>query len=195
MPFVYNISKEERQQILNWATEGVMYAEIARRLDNKISKQRVKQICAKEGIDSKKIRNERRNKEFETKMVAKWGKEWNKESVRRSYLYQSMRSKFRSKKANATRLGIEFTVDFGDIEFPTHCPILGIELDYFTEYGWSENSPSFDRLDPNKGYVKGNVTVISMRANRIKNNGTVEEHRKIADFMTNYSINQSVETS
>jgi hypothetical protein len=188
MPFVYNINKEERQQILNWAAEGIMYSEIARRLDNKITKQRVKQICAKEGIDSKKIRNERQNLEFETKMVAKWGKEWNKESVRRSYLYQTMRAKFRSKKANATRLGIEFTINFGDIDFPTHCPILGIELDYFSENGWSENSPSFDRLNSFLGYVKGNVAIISMRANRLKNNGTAEEHEKIAKFMRNASL-------
>ena len=183
MPFAHTLSQEERQQILDWATEGVMYAEISRRLNGKITKQRVKQICAKANIDSKSIRNLKNQLELESKMTAKWGKEWNNPSTRRSFLYQAMREKFRSKKANATRLGIEFTIEFGDIEFPTHCPILGTELDYFTEEGWRENSPSFDRIDPSKGYVKGNVTVISMRANRIKNNGTAEEHQKIADFM------------
>ena len=103
--------------------------------------------------------------------------------MRRSYLYQSMRAKFRSKKANAKRLGYNFAVEFGDIEFPTHCPILGIQLNYFNEDGWMDNSPSFDRIDPKKDYIKGNVAVISMRANRIKNDGTAEEHQKIADFM------------
>jgi hypothetical protein len=191
MPFTHTLSQEERQQILDWATEGVMYAEISRRLNGKVTKQRVKQICAKANIDSKSIRNLKNQLELEAKMTAKWGKEWNNPSMRRSYLYQSMRQKFKSKKANATRLGIEFTIDFGDIEFPTHCPILGIELDYFTEDGWSENSPSFDRLNPSLGYVKGNVIVISMRANRIKNNGTAEEHRKIADFMQQFSSGSS----
>jgi hypothetical protein len=31
--------------------------------------------------------------------------------------------------------------------------------------------------------VKGNVEVMSWRANRIKNNGTPEEHRKIANYL------------
>lgn len=36
-------------------------------------------------------------------------------------------------------------------------------------------SPSLDRIDSSKGYVKGNVRVISARANMLKNNATVEE--------------------
>jgi hypothetical protein len=183
MPYHYQITKEERQQLLEWAKDGVMYSEIAKRLDNKISRQRVKQICAKARIDSKKIKDERNRKNLEDRMTAKWGKDWRNDEVRKSYLYQAMRAKFRSKKANATRLGYEFTVQFGDIEFPTHCPILGIQLDYFAEEGWKDNSPSFDRLDPKKDYCKGNVFVISMRANRIKNDGTAEEHYQIAEFM------------
>lgn len=40
-------------------------------------------------------------------------------------------------------------------------------------------SPSLDRLDSSKGYVKGNVRVISKRANQLKNNATVEEMRMV----------------
>jgi hypothetical protein len=94
-----------------------------------------------------------------------------------------MRAKFRTKKANSVRNNIEFTIDFGDLTFPTHCPVLGLELDYFTEQGWTDYSPSFDRVDPTKGYTKENVVIISMRANRIKNNGSAEEHEKIAAFI------------
>jgi hypothetical protein len=63
--------------------------------------------------------------------------------------------------------------------------LLGIELDYFAERT-QENSPSFDRVDSSKGYVKGNVIVCSWRANRIKNDGTAEEHRKIYEFLSKY---------
>ena len=42
--------------------------------------------------------------------------------------------------------------------------------------GWT------DRIDPKKGYVKGNIIVVSMRANRIKTDATVDEIRKVADF-------------
>jgi len=43
-------------------------------------------------------------------------------------------------------------------------------------------TPSIDRIDPKKGYVKDNIIVVSMRANRIKNDATVDEIRKVADF-------------
>lgn len=99
-------------------------------------------------------------------------------------LYQIKRYKFSMKKANAKRNGIEFTILFGDCEWPTHCPILGIELDYFAN-GKQENSPSMDRINSCFGYIPGNVHVISWRANRIKNDGSPEEHQKIATYLSN----------
>ena len=43
-------------------------------------------------------------------------------------------------------------------------------------------TPSIDRIDPKKGYVKDNIIVVSMRANRIKSDATVDEIWKVADF-------------
>lgn len=74
-----------------------------------------------------------------------------------------------------------------DIEFedllplPTHCPILGIELSY--EGLNLINGVSIDQIYPGKGYVKGNVCLMSIRANRLKNDGTALEHELIAKFM------------
>lgn len=80
--------------------------------------------------------------------------------------------------------GLEFDLNWGDLEWPALCPVLGIPIDYYSESGKrNENSCSFDRLDNTQGYVKGNVRVISWRANRIKNDGTAEEHRKIAAYI------------
>lgn len=56
---------------------------------------------------------------------------------------------------------------------PTVCPLLGVELCYNGPL--SAVSPSLDRKDSSKGYVPGNVWVISHRANVIKNNATAEE--------------------
>lgn len=69
------------------------------------------------------------------------------------------------------------------LDLPDVCPILGLELDYtFGKGTRNECSPSIDRIDSNKGYEIGNCIVVSWRANRIKNDGTPEEHRKIAEF-------------
>lgn len=97
-------------------------------------------------------------------------------------LARAQHSIFVRKRQNAKRTKWGFTLKFTDVEWPTHCPILGLELDYFSDYV-SESSPSFDRIDPTKGYIPGNVIILSWRANRIKNNGTAEEHYKIAKWL------------
>jgi len=91
------------------------------------------------------------------------------------YLWRHLRT--RAKQRN-----IDFDLEVSDIVIPKFCPVLGIEL------GWGnknqhDNSYSADRLDSNKGYVKGNVNIISEKANRIKSNATAEEIRKVADWL------------
>jgi len=84
-------------------------------------------------------------------------------------------------KRVAKAKNIPFNLTIDDIVIPSHCPVLGIELQ--SKYGIrSDGSPSIDRIIPERGYVRGNVIVISMRANRIKNDATVEELVKIANF-------------
>lgn len=100
----------------------------------------------------------------------------------RSELEAAFSKAFSRKKQNSKKIGKEFTVRMSDIEWNLKCPILGIDLDWFSE-NQQENSPSFDQVDPCKGYVPGNVVIMSWRANRIKNDGTVDEHLKIAEWM------------
>ncbi len=66
---------------------------------------------------------------------------------------------------------------------PTHCPVFGTPLGIEGGQKHTRHSPSLDRLDPTKGYVPGNVFVISNRANIIKNDGTAAEHRMIANYI------------
>jgi hypothetical protein len=182
MPFKPRLTKEDRQLIKSMALQGEKLEVIAKSVSTPVSRQRIKQITKQLNIDSFSIRQEQKQKELNEKMFKKWGSKWNNKEHRQSLIYQTMREKFRHKKANALREGKEFTVEFGELEFPTHCPILGIELNYFSE-GRAENTVSFDRIDSTKGYISGNVVVISWRANRIKNDGTADEHQKIADFL------------
>lgn len=78
--------------------------------------------------------------------------------------------------------GIPFNLDKDDIVIPTHCPALGIPLIHGSK-PFHDNSPSIDRLIPSKGYVKGNVRVISFRANKMKQDGTLEEIEKLAAWL------------
>ena len=69
--------------------------------------------------------------------------------------------------------GIEFNLSSDDITIPTFCPVLGTEME----------NPSLDRINPLLGYTKGNICVISFRANRLKNNATIEELEAILAYM------------
>ena len=48
------------------------------------------------------------------------------------------------------------------------------------------NGPTLDRIEPHLGYVEGNVAFISYRANRLKDDGTMQEHYDIADWIWNH---------
>jgi hypothetical protein len=74
-------------------------------------------------------------------------------------------------RASARAKGIIFSLTIDDVSMPDFCPVLGIPLE-FREKGKRDNSPSVDRIVPSKGYVPGNVAVISFLANRLKSNCT-----------------------
>jgi hypothetical protein len=78
--------------------------------------------------------------------------------------------------------GLPCTIKESDIAIPEFCPILGVKLE-FGDMASRDDSPSLDRIDAELGYIPGNVSVISFKANRIKNHGTADEHRRIADWI------------
>jgi hypothetical protein len=91
-------------------------------------------------------------------------------------------------KVRALEKGIEFNLNESDIEMPDKCPILGIPLVFGSPLpsgGVSGNTPSLDRKDNSKGYIKGNVQVISYRANTLKRDASLEELRLIAAWVIN----------
>lgn len=74
-------------------------------------------------------------------------------------------------KSSAKSRGIEFTLSVDDLHIPAVCPVFNTP---FVD-GDKDYAPSVDRIDNSKGYVKDNVWVISRRANRIKNDASLEE--------------------
>lgn len=83
-------------------------------------------------------------------------------------------------RTRAAKTGVDHTITVEDIDWPTHCPVLGVELQYTGGRGTNHDaSPSLDRWDNAKGYVPGNVYVISLRANKLKNNANAEELERV----------------
>lgn len=112
-------------------------------------------------------------------------KEKRQHSVRRRRPIERM---WKSMKKSARTRGIIRAITKADLRglLPTHCPVLGIELDYShgTKGGKMQpNSPSVDRIDSTKGYVPGNIAVISARANTLKSNATIHELRRLVRYM------------
>lgn len=86
-------------------------------------------------------------------------------------------------KTRARKFKREFDLDACDIIIPEYCPILSIRLRPGAGKH-NDGSPTLDRIDNKRGYVRGNVRVISMRANRLKSNATLDEmHLVYADFL------------
>jgi hypothetical protein len=77
-------------------------------------------------------------------------------------------------KARATRNGVDFNIEIGDIIIPKRCPVLGLPLKMNSGTP-RDDSATIDRINPNKGYIKGNIVVISHRANKIKSNASCAE--------------------
>jgi hypothetical protein len=82
--------------------------------------------------------------------------------------------KYRAKQKN-----MEFNLEPEDIKIPETCPIFNYplikQLDNKGKFGPRYNSPSVDRIDNTKGYVKGNIQIISNKANSMKSSATPEE--------------------
>ncbi len=74
--------------------------------------------------------------------------------------------------------GLEFNLTPADIVIPEVCPILGIPLGRRLGEAHA-GSPSLDRIDNSKGYIKENIWVISLRANRLKSDASIKELKQI----------------
>lgn len=110
-----------------------------------------------------------------------------RESRHRYYIGRFRRVMLQTAKKRAREQSLPFDLTEDDIFIPEHCPVLGIPLRPASGRGFHPSSPTLDRLVPELGYVRGNVAVISCRANILKSNGTAEEHERIAAWMRSRS--------
>lgn len=94
-----------------------------------------------------------------------------------------LRYMLKNVKSRAKKDGIEFSITKNDLEWPTHCPVLGMPLIRNSKKGWADDTYSLDRVDNTKGYIPGNVKIISWRANGLKKDASIEELEKILVYM------------
>ncbi len=89
-------------------------------------------------------------------------------------LKHPLRQMLKAARARALQKGLAFSLQELDLILPETCPVLGIKL-VLGNPVQGPDSPSLDRIDNSKGYVPGNVRVISWRANNLKGDATLQE--------------------
>ena len=99
-------------------------------------------------------------------------------------------------KIRAKQKGVKFNLTTKYLKkiFPkdNKCPITGLNF----QFGYKNkekinknNSPSLDRIIPSKGYIEGNVMVISDLMNRMKQDSTFEDVEKLYNFYKKLKTN------
>jgi len=81
--------------------------------------------------------------------------------------------------------GYVFDLEEEDLVLPEYCPVLGIKLELGLP-AHHPQTPHVDRIHNDLGYIKGNVAIISSRANLIKRDATVEEVRAVLAYMEQF---------
>lgn len=127
---------------------------------------------AKHPKASKEYYEKTRNKQIASAQT------WYAENMTGSF-GKKLRMLLNKAKQRAKDKGIEFCIGPQDFKETDTCPLLGIKFNFMNSGKLADDSMSIDRIDPHKGYIPGNVWVISKRANQIKNSSTIEELEKI----------------
>lgn len=165
-----NVSREEQLFMLkDFLTRGMRQSEIAEVLN--ISRQRVHQLLKKHDLvclpEHKKPSSKERSA-FLKEGLKDPKDYWLWYTIKRKCIPRNIFYDLKSK-------------------MPDICPILNTKLNYITLKGRPKGTvqfiPSLDKIIPENGYVKGNVRVISLKANMLKNNATLEQLERMVLYM------------
>ncbi|BAQ94091.1 endonuclease [uncultured phage_MedDCM-OCT-S28-C10] len=104
-----------------------------------------------------------------------------------SWWHLSVRETLRGAKRRALQNNIPFNITSDDLKsiWPSDglCPVFNSPMTFSNKNKW--RSASLDRIDPDKGYVPGNIQWISTKANTLKSNAHPYELMRLARYMVN----------
>jgi len=112
-------------------------------------------------------------------------RDYRKRQLREDPVAYKLKSMVRRARARALKKGVLCTLVWEEL-----IPLVKERCPYFTEIkldwnnkkkGITKESPTLDRIVPEKGYVDGNVEIISSKANNIKSIGTSVDLYRVAD--------------
>jgi hypothetical protein len=84
-----------------------------------------------------------------------------------------------SARRRAKLESLPFNLELEDVVIPEYCPVLGIKINKEVEVYRQDDSPSIDKLIPALGYVKGNIHIMSWRANMLKRDASLQEMSQV----------------
>jgi hypothetical protein len=91
---------------------------------------------------------------------------------------------FSGAKGRAKKEGLPFNLALEDVVIPEFCPVFpNLRLNRDAKVNRQKDSPSLDKIQPHLGYVKGNVVVVSWRANELKRNASWQELLTVATWL------------
>jgi hypothetical protein len=119
---------------------------------------------------------------------AEWIKKKNAAWIKKKRRLRPFWAMYKSAKTRAKDKELEFDLTENYLEqiYRPVCPVLGIPL-IMSEGRHNHNSPSIDRIDPTKGYVQGNVCIISWRANKLKNDASLDELKALVRYLDSFN--------
>ena len=157
-----------------WSLRSKLNKLLGEKFDSKAYKQDYYQKN-KEVIDKKNREYAAKNKDKVNAYRKKWiseNKERNAEHKRLWHESNYLQTKLSSCKHRALKNNIPFDIELSDLEVPEICPVLHIPIRLSKTGKQTANSPSIDKIIPEMGYTKGNIQIISNKANKMKSDAT-----------------------
>lgn len=128
--------------------------------------------------------------------------DWHQNKVANQSIEDKLKSMAHRAHDRANLKEVPCTITWKDLEYVEYCPLLEIKLNWgitTNEGGRNIDTPSLDRINPDLGYIPGNVRIISNLANMMKSSATLGQlktfYKNIWNYMKNEDIVRTIENN